>query len=297
MDTAPIRSLLGNPLLPPPVDPPRLQAAAAAQAAYEREPSLEHTIWYGRRVAYCLDLPRALAIFSAGIEQFPQAYELYRHRGHRWISTRRFAAAISDFERAAALAADHPPTLEPDGIPNQRNQPLTTGHFNIWYHLGLAHYLSGNYTAARAAYEACLTRYVTNDDGRVATSDWLYMTYQRLGDLPAAHALLNAIHPQMDIVEDHAYHRRLLLYKGIGTPEELLNPPSNSDPDEAALTLVTQGYGVGNWYAQRGDTQTALLIFARMLQTTSWAAFGYIAAEADLARMSAASGILVRDEE
>jgi hypothetical protein len=293
--TDPIISLLGIPLYPSANLTPGRQRAlaqlAAAQAAFERDPSLEHTIWYGRRAAYCLQFNHALAIFSAGITRFPAAYALYRHRGHRLISTRHFAAARADLERAAALAADQPVELEPDGMPNRLNRPLSTGHFNIWYHLGLACYLLSDYAAARNAYRTCL-QYVDNDDGLTATTDWLYMAERRLGDHAAAAALLEPIHPAMDLIEDDSYHRRLLMYQGALTPQALLQPPADADPDAAELTLVTQGYGVANWHLAQGDTVAALTIFARMLQTSSWAAFGYIAAEADVARLGAASGIL-----
>jgi tetratricopeptide (TPR) repeat protein len=291
----PIISLLGIPLYPSANLTAGRQRAvaqlAAAQAAFERDPSLEHTIWYGRRAAYCLQFNRALEIFSAGIARFPDAYALYRHRGHRLISTRRFAAARADLAHAAALAADQPVELEPDGIPNRLNRPLSTGHFNVWYHLGLACYLLGDYAAARDAYRTCL-QYADNDDGLTATTDWLYMTERRLGDHTAA-ALLEPIHHAMDLIEDDSYHRRLLMYKGMLTPQALLQPPGDADPDAAELTLVTQGYGVANWYLDQSNTVAALTIFARMLQTSSWAAFGYIAAEADVARLGAASGILL----
>jgi hypothetical protein len=42
---------------------------------------------------------------------------------------------------------------------------------------------------------------------------------------------------------------------------------------------------VGNWYLVNGDTQMAQQIFERVLAGRSWSAFGYIAAEAELARM------------
>jgi tetratricopeptide (TPR) repeat protein len=268
-----------------------LAQLAAAQADYEREPSLDHTIWYGRRAAYCQRYAQALQIFSAGIAHFPNAYQLYRHRGHRLISIRRFHAACADLERAAALAANQPVALEPDGMPNRLNQPRSNGHFNIWYHLGLARYLLGDYAAARDAYTTCLA-YADNDDSLTATLDWLYMTYRRLDNGAAATALLDRVHPTMDLVEDDSYQRRLLMYKGLISPQELLDPPADADPDAAELTLVTQGYGVGNWRLIHGDTVGALAVFARMLQTRNWAAFGYIAAETDVARIGAASGIL-----
>ncbi len=51
-----------------------------------------------------------------------------------------------------------------------------------------------------------------------------------------------------------------------------------------ALNIATQGYGVGNWYLVNGDVAAATEIFERIVAGTSWAAFGYIAAEAELAR-------------
>lgn len=293
--SAPIISRLGIPLTPPNDADAAQQRAlahlAAAQADYERDPSLKHTIWYGRRAAYCTQFTRAIAIFSDGITRFPEAHELYRHRGHRLISVRRFAEAAADLDYAAMLAANRPVELEADGIPNRLNQPRSSGHFNIWYHLGLARYLLGEYTAAQEAYTACL-QYADNDDGLTATLDWLYMTNRRLGAADAAADLLDRVHPTMDLVEDNSYHRRLLMYKGQISPQELLAPPDDADPAAAALTLVTQGYGVGNWYLTNGDTVAALAVFARILQTSTWAAFGYIAAENDVARIGAASGIL-----
>jgi hypothetical protein len=278
-------SLLGAPLEPPPMAPESRARAEAqlaeARAAFERVPGLEQTIWYGRRAAYLYQLARAIAIYSDGIARFPDAYQLYRHRGHRYISTRQFALARADLERAAELAEGRPVELEPDGIPNRLNRPLSTGHFNVWYHLGLAAYLDGDYPAARAAYERCL-HYCDNDDSLTATTDWLYMTCRRLGDEGGAARLLEPITPAMELIEDSSYHRRLLLYKGLLTPEDLLAPPD--DADDAELALATQGYGVGNWLLANGDREGAMAIFRRVLATTSWTAFGYIAAEVELRR-------------
>lgn len=112
------------------------------------------------------------------------------------------------------------------------------------------------------------------------------MTLRRLGKTAEAEALLAQIAPTMDLVEDDSYHRRLLLYKGMLTPEELLAAPADVDDPEVAL--ATQGYGVGNWYLVEGDPERARDVFQRVLETTNWAAFGYIAAEVELANISVA---------
>jgi hypothetical protein len=109
------------------------------------------------------------------------------------------------------------------------------------------------------------------------------MTYRRLGDEEAAAAVLEPIAADMEIIENDAYHRRLLMYKGEVEPEELLDLRAEDDPD-TALQIATQGYGVGNWYLVNGDEDAARRVFERIVGGTSWAAFGYIAAEADLNR-------------
>ncbi len=54
---------------------------------------------------------------------------------------REFDRAIQDFEKAATLIEGTEDKIEPDGLPNAQNIPVSTLHTNIWYHLGLAYYL------------------------------------------------------------------------------------------------------------------------------------------------------------
>ena len=87
-----------------------------------------------------------------------------------------------------------------------------------------------------------------NDDMLVATSDWLYMTLRRLKRDAEARQVLEPIREQMDVIENGAYHARLLMYKGLRTPESVLNLNTADD-----IQIATQGYGVGNWYLVNGD--------------------------------------------
>jgi len=171
-----------------------------------------------------------------------------------------------------------PDETEPDGAPNRLNIPTSTTQGNIYYHLALAHYLKGDYEPALAAWQEAL-RIARNNDTRVAVTDWLYMTLRRLGRHDEARALLTSITPDLEIIENTAYHRRLLFYKGQLPADSLLTPGQTDE-----LQYVTQGYGVGNWYLAEGDSARARQIFDRVLQSGYWAAFGYIAAEADVAR-------------
>ncbi|MFK7845090.1 MAG: tetratricopeptide repeat protein [Rhodothermales bacterium] len=279
-------SLSGTPLYAPEMAEERrvkLQADYdAAKQEYEANPDdADNIIWLGRRAGYLWQYKKAVSHFTQGIEKHPNDARMYRHRGHRYITLRQFDKAVADFEKAVILIEGTEDVIEPDGAPNAAGIPTSTLHTNIWYHLGLAHYLQGNFEAARAAYEACMAA-ATNNDMRIATADWLYMTMRRLGQAEEAAEILVPITEGMEIIENHAYHRRLMMYKGERTPASLLSVEAG---DDRSLNLATQGYGVGNWYLYNDQPDKARAIFKEVLQGDYWAAFGYIAAEAELVRL------------
>ncbi|MGH7445372.1 MAG: tetratricopeptide repeat protein [Longimicrobiales bacterium] len=279
------RSLRGAPLYRPALSSEtrtRLEAdLGIAQAAYDRDPNdADAIIWLGRRHAYLGHYQTAIEIFGEGIEKHPMDARMYRHRGHRYITVRRLDAAIRDLQRAADLTAGTPDEVEPDGAPNRFNIPVSTLQSNIWYHLALAHYLKHDFALALPAWREAVA-VSTNDDMHVASADWLYMTMRRLGMDEEAPAILDAITPDMRILENDAYYRRLLMYKGLVPVDELLNVDTG-DP----VQLATYGYGVGNWFLYNGDAGRARAVFERIVQGSNWAAFGFIAAEAELARMT-----------
>ncbi len=82
----------------------------------------------------------------------------------------------------------------------------------------------------------CL-KFSTNDDMLCTNGDWPYMTYRRLGRVEGATQVRTPIHANMSILENFAYHRRFLMYKGVLMPDSLLNPIHSSD-----LDIVTQDY-------------------------------------------------------
>jgi hypothetical protein len=91
--------------------------------------------------------------------------------------------------------------------------------------------------------------------------------------------VLEPIRSDLDVIENHAYHRLLLMYKGELPPDALASASASG-----ALDDVTTAYGVGNWYLYNGDTTRARAMFQRIVASGNWAAFGGIAAEAELAR-------------
>ncbi len=282
-EAAEVYSLLGLEYYAPTEPNPKLDSnLAIAKNNFEADASEDNYIWLGRRTAYLTRYNEAINIFSEGIDKYPNSYRLYRHRGHRYISQRKFDAAITDLTKAAELMQGAPIEIEPDGVPNKLNKPLSSTQFNVWYHLGLAHYLKGEFEEAEKAYLECM-KVSDNDDLVTATVDWLYMTYRRMGKQEEAKKLMDLITPTMTIVENDSYFKRLNMYKGLLSPDSVLSvSSSNADVD---LALATQGYGVGNWYLYNGDTTKAFDIYQKVIAGKHFSAFGFIASEADLARL------------
>jgi tetratricopeptide (TPR) repeat protein len=237
---------------------------AAARAEYEKRPNdAEVIIWLGRRTAYLGRFDEAISIFSEGIAKHPRDARMYRHRGHRYLTLRCFDQAIDDLERAARLVKGRLDETEPDGLPNARNIPTSTLKTNIFYHLGLAHYLKGDFARARHAFRECL-KFSKNPDMLAATSHWLYMTLRRMGRAGEALRVLDAVDERAEIIENHDYQRLLLMYKGRATPEQLLEEASRAG---ATLGYASTAYGVGAWYLSTGRPEKALRVFLDITAT------------------------------
>jgi tetratricopeptide (TPR) repeat protein len=285
-DSIEARSLLGRPLSRPPVSAAarsNLEAKlAAARQAFDHTPTNpDSIIWLGRRTAYLGRYREAIAIYSRGIKLHPNDARLYRHRGHRYLTIRRLADAARDLERADQLTRGQPDQIEPDGLPNAKGIPTSTLQSNIRYHLGLAYYLQGRFAKALPFYQRDVQAAV-NPDMVVASTHWLYMTLRRLGRDQAAAAALTPIRPDMEIIENGSYHRLLLMYQGVLPADSILTPTEKTD----AVQDATVAYGVGNWHLYSGRVTEARRIFERIIGTPQWGAFGFLAAEAELARMA-----------
>lgn len=264
------------PELPPAVRAEREAALVLARAAFERTPGdLEATIWLGRRTAYLGRYREAVDIFSEGLRRHPDSPELLRHRGHRWISLREFAQAERDLARAAQLVRGKPDAVEQDGLPVAGRPPHSTLQFNVHYHLGLARFLQGDFTGASLAFLDCLET-VGNDEARVAAAHWAWASLQRAGEPDGAQVVLSGIRREMDVVENTAYHRLCLLYQGELEPGQVLGGEGSSGAAAA--------FGVGHFHLVRGERKPAAEAFRALLSKGEWAAFGHVAAEAELGR-------------
>lgn len=243
-------SLLGEKLISEQPDPEKdsviISNYIKARKEYKENPEdADAIIWYGRRTAYLGDYKSAIDIYAEGIEKFPEDARMFRHRGHRYIS----------------------------------NTPVSSLNTNIWYHLGLAHYLKGNMQEALDGFQQSLDA-STNPDMYVAAANWVYMIQRRLGHLEEAEKILEPVSRDMDVFENMAYHNLLLFYKGVLNEDEL-----KDDKQDVEYMNDATAYGTGNWYYYNGDTTRAKEILLKLLDHGNWASFGSLAAEADLHRL------------
>ncbi|MBX3295506.1 MAG: tetratricopeptide repeat protein [Acidobacteria bacterium] len=248
---------------------------------YAAEPTADNLIWYARRKGYLGKYKDAIESLTIGIGKFPNDARMYRHRGHRFITIRCFDDAIRDLEQAAKLIKGKPDEVEPDGLPNAKNITTSTLQSNIWYHLGLAYYLKGDFKRAQKAYEEC-TIVSKNPDMLAATVYWHYMTLRRMGKKGDAAKVLGRFDTDVEVIENDDYLKLLKLNKGEAKAEGLL---ATIGGEAKTLGSASLGYGIGNYFFYNGDRTKAVDVFRKIVTGGQWASFGYIAAEADLARL------------
>lgn len=269
-------------------------------------------VYAARLQAFLGHIDEAEEILTEGLEQDPDNAVMLRQRGHRRLTLRDYQGALEDFARAIELiegAADehefYQRDVEPDlvnlvlgredlvreqHIPvNDETNTATAGmykstlHGSIWYHSGVAKYLTGDFAGAFHDFGKS-AELAIDDDAVTATFDWRYMALRRLGRDAEAQSMLDELDTGSLAVTagEDFYFRRLRLYKGEVTADEVIEQLAASP-----LALATQGYGVGNWYLYNGDREAAERVFESVIQNGAPHSFAYMAAEADLARMAA----------
>ena len=239
---------------------PDTDAIKGARAALAADPrNITRIIDLGVAESGARQYREAIATFTRGLELEPNNALLLRWRGHRYLSVREFDRASADLTRGAAI----------DGT-----------IYGIWYHLGVIQYLRGDFAAAAGSFAKAQP--IAPDAGELAGStDWLWMSLSRAGRGADAKAMLDRRPDNKPV--DNAYTRRLKLYRGEIGPDDVVTA---ADTDE--VQIATLAYGLGNWYLIRGDKAQARKWFERSIQSGGWPAFGFIASEAELRRLSAA---------
>ncbi|CAN5644160.1 hypothetical protein BH23GEM11_BH23GEM11_06860 [soil metagenome] len=282
-------SWLGHALYPPPLSmevrgarEETLDEALRDRGENPDDPDL--WIWVGRHQAYLGQYRIAIETFTEGRERFPDDARFLRHRGHRWITLREFGEARSDLTRATETMGAEGGVIEPDGLPNPAGIPLTTLAFNAWYHRALAEYLDGDFQAARGSWESTLD-VSDNPDLEAASRYWLHLTLRRLGEDDRAAEVAAAVSADEELLENDTYRDLLLHFRGDLPADAVL--PSDGE----GLASVTALYGLGIHALLQGDEGEAMRRFQEILdRPDQWPAFGYVAAEIEVARAGARAG-------
>ena len=230
--------------------------ARAAQALAADPRNVDKFIALGIAQSGARQVREAIATFTRGLAVAPNNAMLLRWRGHRNLSLREFDKAMTDFNRAARLDS----TI-----------------YGIWYHRGIVRFVRGDFAGAAEDFARAIP--LAPDPGELAGStDWRWMSLARAGRAAEAKAFL-AKHTD-SLKTDVAYARRLKLYRGEITPEQLITPADTED-----VQLATLAFGLGNWYLVQGDHATARRWFERAVASGGWMGFGFIVSEAELRRM------------
>src|SRR4051812_20907631 len=231
-----------------------VRRAGEALAADPRH--VERFIALGGAQAGARQMREAVQTFTRALAVAPNDPMLYRWRGHRNLSVRNFDAAMADLTRGYGMDSTN---------------------YGILYHLGVLRFVRGDFNAAADAFARAQPR--APDGGELAgATDWLWMSLQRAGRGAEAAAMLSR-RPDT-LAAANAYVRRLKLYRGEIAPDAVLTPSDTGDVDVATLA-----FGLGNWYLVKGDTARARELFRRSVGSGGWPAFGFIASEAELARL------------
>jgi tetratricopeptide (TPR) repeat protein len=214
----------------------------------------------------------AIETFTKGLAALPAARTadtrkteamLLRWRGHRYLSVREFAKAEADLTRGIAL---------------------DTTNYGLFFHLGVLRYIQGRFGDAATMFARAQPK--APDGGeRAGSTDWLWLSLSRAGRTADAQAMLDQ---HIDAKPDpkpapagYAYVSRLKLYRGEVTPTQLI-----TSADTADVQIATLNYGLGAWALVRGDTLLARASFEKAMAGGGWPGFAFMAAEADLARLT-----------
>lgn len=229
----------------------------------------------GRSLSGIGQFRKAVDAYSEGLTKFPDSYKLLRHRGHRYINLRQLEPAIADLTKAAQLIPAEPPVFETDAA----GKPGASYQHQIWYHIGVYHFLKRDYPKGAEAFEKSLVTAYSGGD-KAGASDWLYNCAMRAGNKTRAAEVAKPFTADFDIEnKDYPYYRRLLLFNNVIKPVELVD--ENKPIGEMNLTELTKLYGLANHYLYQGDTTHAKTLYNRILESSEWAGFAYAAAELD----------------
>ena len=254
-----------------------------ALSEYSSDPNdPEKLLWLGRRTGILGNFNQAAALYSRGIEKWPEDPRFYRFRGHRFAILRRLDLAMKDFAVAAEIIEGRPDELElyASGGPSKDKMGVSSFNWNVYYHQGFTYFAAGRLEDAADAYWRCMD-WADNNESKVATSHWLYMVLSRLRQWEKAESIIAAVETDLELVEVGDYYETLLTYKGMISSEELLIKAREDGP----VRFMTRAQAMGNLYQARNEIEKAVKIYKEIHATGRWTGGVHLMAEAELLRL------------
>lgn len=263
-------SLLGNGLFASKDKDGIVQKAQKAADEKPDDPNLLLAV--GQKSDSLLRFQDSIFIYTKGVEKFPQDWRFLRYRGQRYLSTRRFAEAIADLEKAQKLA----PTS-----------------FDVAYYLGLAYYFNGDNAKAIQTLGGCETQPKAagqaaggrscgdqREDAslRIPMQYWHYLALLRSGEMEAAKTYLKTVSPLLDLKANKPYHDALLFFQGVKEINEML-----AGAGEGSRDYLTRAAGAATFLFTAGERAQACSIWQRVTMDSNWDHLGVINAESELA--------------
>lgn len=239
---------------------------AKALAAFDRAIAIEPAnadahLLKCRSMAGLRRYEEAVTACSASLAAQPDSVEALRDRGHYHLNLGQIDAGLADLRSA---------------------ETRTGRDRGVYYHLGLAHYLNGDFASAATAYERCVA---TSDTGseKVECQAWLVPSLLRAGRRREARRLLDGIGATPVGGHSGLYLDRLLLLKGARTEAQVAATITTGD----AVTEAAVGYNLGLWHLLNGRQAQALAYFRRAVDSRLATSWGARASEAELRRLEA----------
>ena len=221
-------------------------------------------LWYSLGVSLSDEkgFDEGIDAFSQGIAYSPFNASLYFARGRKYIGLQRFWRSISDLTLAIRLDPDK---------------------WSHWYYRAVCYNLNKCYEESIYDLHQCLR--LTEEEEHYPLVDWLFHNYVDMGEMEKAKAVLDLI--DADVVPptmDYGYRRQVLLYKGIISPEELIDLEDikkNSlvkDNVPGRMELETTSITIGHYvyYTYIGDTEKANEALLKITTFEPSAAFAYL---------------------
>lgn len=207
---------------------------AGIEAGLAADPG-NYFLWCAKGVM-ATDLDVSIESYSQALALRPLSCNTLYNRARKYMSQGRYVEAVADFALSTLLDPD-------DGWK--------------WHFYGVALYFTDRLEAAARTFARAIA--VNEKNGLHLLpfdAEWQWNCYCKAGALEAAGQCIASVTEDTPVVEtESTYKRRILLYRGLLTPEEFLAGIDESDRLEAA----NQRYGLANYYYYiKKDTAASL---------------------------------------